>query len=93
MKVFHACVDTMGDLSYSVTSADATSGMIVADKQVVMSHGASSRLNVFVTDESTGTKVVVKYIPPPGPISDKTAQFYIDALKTKVSGVQIVTGQ
>ena len=88
-KVFQACVDTLSDVNFSVASTDPNSGLIVGDRQIAQ--GESSKLNVTVTDDAGGTRVVVKFIPPTNAMGgNDTAQQYVDALKTRLPGIQPV---
>ena len=69
-------------------SADKSSGLIVGDKQV--GTGESARLNVTVADDAGGSRVVVKYIPPPNAtlVGADAAERYVKALQPRDAGLQ-----
>jgi hypothetical protein len=88
-KVWNACIDSLPDVRFSVSSTDAASGLIIADQAVVSGHGTVSRLNIRVSRGSGNTIVVVKYVPPPGTIGGYgTADRYVAALKQKIPDLE-----
>ena len=90
-KVWDACVDTVPDVQFSVSSTDSSAGLIIADQPVFGGHGEVSRLNIRLFKALTSTDVSVKFIPPPGTIGGGgTAERYVDALKQRIPDLESV---
>jgi hypothetical protein len=84
-KVWQACIDSMPDLNYALTSTDRSSAREIGEMQIALSHGKSSRLNVSISRDSDDTPVVVKFIPPPAAIGGgDTAERCVAALKKHI---------
>ena len=93
-KVWQACIDSMPDLNYAVTSTDPSSGLLIGEMQIALSHGKSSRLNVSVSRDSDDTTVVVRFIPPPGAVGGgDTAERYVAALKKRIPNIEAVVAK
>ena len=87
-KVWKACLDSLVDVRFSVSSTDTTSGLIIADQAVVGGHGTVSRLNIQVSKESNGTTVTVTFVPPPGTMGGGTiTDNYVKALKKRIPDI------
>ncbi|HEY3307721.1 MAG TPA: hypothetical protein VGJ93_04655 [Desulfuromonadaceae bacterium] len=90
-KVWNACVDSVADVQFSVSSTDSTSGLIIADQAVMGGHGTVSRLNIQLFKALTSTDVSVKFIPPPGTIGGGgTAERFVAALKQRIPDLEPV---
>jgi hypothetical protein len=90
-KVWDACIDSVVDVRFSVSSTDASSGLIIADQPVFGGSGEVSRLNIRLFKALTSTDVSVKYIPPFGTIGGGgTAERYVAALKQRIPDLEPV---
>ena len=88
--VWKAALDAVIDMRYSVSSADATSGFIVAEQGVVGGGGSVARLNIQVQRIGTVSEVKVSFVPPPGTIGGwGIAEDYIKALKARIPDLEV----
>jgi len=89
-EVWKACVDSLFDVSFSASSADPKTGLIVADQAVVMGRGTVSRLNIMVTRVGDSTEVGVNFVPPPGTIGGQNiTDNYVKAVKKRVPDIDV----
>ncbi|MGD0770225.1 MAG: hypothetical protein ABSB42_18740 [Tepidisphaeraceae bacterium] len=98
-NVWQACIDALPDAGFVATSTDLSSGLIIAEKPVgaldlEMDPGEKHKLNISVFDKTTGTQVVVRFIPASGATGGQgSAQEYIAALKKRIPGIEPVIAQ
>jgi hypothetical protein len=84
-SIWKACIDSLSDVRFSVSSTDKESGLIIADQGVVSGGGSVSRLNIMLTKSVDGVSVSVKFVPPPGTIGGwGNVDAYIKALKERI---------
>jgi hypothetical protein len=91
-EVWNACIDTVPDLGWSVSSTDKASGLIVADQAVVSINSSKvSRLNIRLQKAPAGGTVVnVAFVPPPGMTGGwGTVDKYVELLKKRLPGLQV----
>ena len=88
--IWKACIDSLSDVQFSVSSTDTVSGLIIADQAVVGGHGTVCRLNIMLTKSADGVSVNVKFVPPPGTMGGGgTVDAYIKALKERIPDIEV----
>lgn len=90
-SIWKACIDSLSDVRFSVSSTDMGSGLIVADQAVVSGSGTVSRLNIMLTKSADGVSVSVKFVPPPGTIGGGgIVDAYVKALKERIPDIEVL---
>lgn len=88
--VWNACIQSVSDVRFSVSSTDPTTGLIIADSAVVSGSGTVSRLNIQLLKAISDTTIEVKFVPPYGTIGGwGTADGYLDAVRKRVPDLKI----
>jgi hypothetical protein len=88
--VWKAALAAVIAINYSVSSADAAAGFIVAEQAVVAGGGSVARLNIQIQRTGTLNEVKVSFVPPPGTIGGRgVADNYIKALKARVPDLEV----
>jgi hypothetical protein len=92
-EVWKAALAAVTDIKYAVSSADRTSGLIVAEQAVFGGGGTVARLNIHVQRSDNVNEVKISFVPPPGTIGGRgIAEDYMKALKTRVSDLEVRGG-
>lgn len=93
-EVWHACIMTLSDLDYDVSTSDKKGGLIVAHKRIFGVLGNVATLNVILKESDNGVSVNVKYSPPVGSSGGHgSVDKYITALRKRIPDIKIVTSE
>ena len=93
-SIWKACINSVSDVGFSVSSTDMAGGLIIADQSVFGGHGTVSRLNILLTKSADGVSVSVKFIPPPGTMGGGSiVDDYIKALKGHIPDIEVSNTQ
>jgi hypothetical protein len=89
-SIWQACIVSLPDVRFSVTSTDKESGLIIADSAVFGGSGTVSRLNIMLTKSTNGVSVNVKFVPPFGTVGGGgTVDAYIKALRKRIPDIEV----
>lgn len=94
-RMFAASLGAVSAVGYTVTSANKTDGLIVAQQGVILGGGSSSGLNALVTRAGSGATLHVSFQAPPGTIAlggfgDSQAE-YIAAVKRRLPDLRVAS--